>query len=88
MIKNTKRHNIGDVVYIKAYLWPCGVSRYVVRGIKTETGSIDVYSLVDPKHKELTKSAWAFEVFDNITDAFDYEYSEDFLIVSPQGADQ
>lgn len=85
-MKNTKKHAVGDVVYVQQYCWPAGIVKYVVEGVRTQTGQIDVYFLrhavtKDPRH-DLKRSAWAYEVFDNTDDAFSYRYQEEFQKVA------
>lgn len=84
IVKNTKKHAAGDVVYVQQYCWPAGVCKYIVQGIKTETGRPDVYMLINANAEQITRSAWAYEVFDNPDDAFSYQYREEFQRVEDQ----
>lgn len=82
--RNIKRHACGDVVYVQQYVWPAAVSKYIVNKIRTETGKPDVYFLTNAinGHEQLNRSAWGYEVFDNIEDAFNYKYYEEFQKVT------
>jgi hypothetical protein len=81
-MKNTKKHAVGDVVYLQQYCWPAGICKYTVDGIKTQTGYVDVYFLQSSEHQALKRSAWAYEVFDNTDDAFAYKYLEEYQKVA------
>lgn len=85
-MKNTKNHAVGDVVYVRQYTWPTGIVKYVVEGVRTQTGEIDVYLLrnavsKNPEH-DLKRSAWAYEVFDTTDGAFNYKYLEEYQKVA------
>jgi hypothetical protein len=80
-MKNTKKHKVGDVVYVQQYCWPAGICKYVIEKIRTETGRPDVYLLHDERAR-LDRSAWAYEVFDNTEDAFNYSYREEYQEVT------
>lgn len=77
-MKNTKLHSVGDIVYVQEYCWPAGIVKYKITGITTSTSRPTVYELEFAEGSDLKRSAWAYRVFDNTDDAFNYRYQESY----------